>query len=57
LEIRERNTFPTPTSIEQLEVLQGEWHKIPLDTVENLYKSIPRRILALLLAKDGPPPY
>jgi hypothetical protein len=36
LETRLRNRFPPPTSIKQLEdVLQEEWYKIPLDTVQN----------------------
>jgi transposase len=33
-ENRVRNTFPPPTSLKQLEdVLQEEWHEIPLETV------------------------
>jgi hypothetical protein len=31
--------------------------KNPLETVENLHKSIPRRIVAVLKAKGGPRPY
>jgi hypothetical protein len=46
-----RNRFPSPTSLKQLEdVLQEEWYKIPLDTVQNLYKSIPRTV-AIMKAK------
>jgi hypothetical protein len=45
LETRVRNRFPTPTSLKQLEdVLQEEWHKILLETVQNLYEAIPRRL-------------
>jgi hypothetical protein len=41
--------FPPPTSLKQLEdVLQEECYKIPLDTVQNLYESIPRRTAAVL---------
>jgi hypothetical protein len=45
-----RNRFPPATSLKQLEdVLQEEWHKIPLQTVQNLYKSIPRRISSYMV--------
>jgi hypothetical protein len=58
LESEVRNRFPPPTSLKQLEdVLQDEWHKIPLQTVRNLYGSIPRRIAAILKAKGGPTQY
>jgi hypothetical protein len=37
LETGMRNRFPPPTSLQQFEdVLQEEWHKIPLQTVQNL---------------------
>jgi hypothetical protein len=50
-----RNRFPPSTSLKQLEdVLKKEWYKIPLETVHNLYKSIPRRTAAVLKVKDGP---
>jgi hypothetical protein len=53
-----RSRFPPPTSLKQLEDgLQEEWYKIPLETVQNLYESIPRRTAAVLKAKDGPTPY
>jgi hypothetical protein len=46
-----RNRFPPPISVKQLEdVLQEEWYKIPLETVQNLYKVIPRTD-AILKAK------
>jgi hypothetical protein len=52
LETRLRNRFPTSASLKQLEnVLQEEWCKISLETVQNLYESIPRRIVAVLEAK------
>jgi hypothetical protein len=37
LETGMRNRFPPQTSLQQFEdVLQEEWHKIPLQTVQNL---------------------
>jgi hypothetical protein len=58
LETRVRNTFPPPTSLKQPEdVLQDEWYKIPIETVQNLYESISRRTAAVLKAKGGPTPY
>jgi hypothetical protein len=52
-----RNRFLPPTSLKQLEdILQDKWYKIPLETVQNLYESIPRRTTAVLKAKDGPTP-
>jgi hypothetical protein len=58
LETRVRNRFPAPTSLKQPEdVLQGEWYKIPIQTVQNLYESNPRRTAAVLKAKAGPTPY
>jgi hypothetical protein len=53
-----RNRFPPPKSLTQLEdVLQKEWYRIPLETVQNLYESISRRIAAILNAKGGTTPY
>jgi hypothetical protein len=58
LETRLRNRFPPPTSLKQLEnVLHEEWCKIPPETVQNLYESIPRRTAAVLKAKGCPTPY
>jgi hypothetical protein len=53
LEARVRSRFSPPASIQQLEdVLQAEWYKIPLETVQNLCKSIPRGTTAVLKAKE-----
>jgi hypothetical protein len=53
-----RNRFPPPTFLKQLEdVLEEKWYKIPLETVQNLNESIPRRIAAVLKVKVGPTPY
>jgi transposase len=42
LETRARNRFSPPTSLKLLEVvLQEEWFKIPPQSVQNLYTSIP----------------
>jgi hypothetical protein len=51
------NRFPPPMSLKQLEGVLQEWYKIPLETVQNLYKSILRRIAVVLRAKGGRPPY
>jgi hypothetical protein len=57
LESRVKNRLPPPTYLKQLEgVLQEEWYKTPLQTVQNLYESIPRRTAAVLKAKGGPTP-
>jgi hypothetical protein len=53
-----KNRFHPPISLKQLEnVLQEEWYKIPLETVENLYESISRRTAAVLNAKGCPTHY
>jgi hypothetical protein len=58
LETRIRNKLAPPTSLKELEdVIQEEWYKISLETVRNLYKSIPRSIADALMAKCGPTPY
>jgi hypothetical protein len=36
------------------DVLHEEWYNIPLDTIQNLYESIPRKIQALLQANVDP---
>jgi hypothetical protein len=52
LETSVKNRLLLPTSLKQLEdVLQEESNKISLETAQNLYESIPRRIAALLKAK------
>jgi hypothetical protein len=51
-----RNRFTPPTSLKQLEDLQEEWNKIPLETVQNFYQSIARRTVAVLKTKVGPTP-
>lgn len=58
LEKRVRSRFPSPTSLKQLaDVLVQEWDNIPLETIQTLYESIPRRIAAVLQANGGPTPY
>jgi hypothetical protein len=53
-----RNRLPPPTSLKQLkEILQEQWYNIPLEIVQNLYKSIPRRTAVVLKAKGGQTPY
>lgn len=58
LETQVRSRYPPPTSLRELEaVLVEEWIKIPLETIQNLYESIPNRIQAVINAKGGPTPY
>jgi hypothetical protein len=53
-----RNRFSPPKTLKQREdVTQKEWYKIPLQTVQNLYESIPRWIAAALKAKGDPTLY
>jgi len=53
VEGRVRSRF-LPFSVKQLE---EEWYSIPLETTQNLHKSVPRRIQAVLRANDDPTPY
>jgi hypothetical protein len=56
--MRVKNIFPSPASLKQLEdVPQEEWYKIPLEIIQNMYECIPRMIVVLLEAKDGPATY
>jgi hypothetical protein len=57
LETNTWNIFPPPTSLKQLEDIQEDLYTIPLETVQNLYVSIPRRIAAVLKANGYPTPY
>jgi hypothetical protein len=53
-----RDRFPPPKSLKQFgDVLQEEWYKIPLETVQNSYESILRKAEAILKAKCGSAPY
>jgi hypothetical protein len=52
------NRFPPLKHLKQLEdVLQEEWYRILLETVRNLYESIPRTTAAVLKAEVWPTPY
>lgn len=45
---------PTPTNIGDLKrVLEEEWNRIPQDFIDNLIKSMPRRLQAVLTARGG----
>jgi hypothetical protein len=58
LETTVRHRFPPSRYLKQLEeVLQEEWFKILLETVQNLYGSISRKNATVLKAKGGPTPY
>ena len=54
LESRVISRFP-PLSLKQLE--EQQQYSIPLDTIQNLHKSVARRIQDVLQANGGPPPY
>jgi len=53
LESRMRSRFPALC----LRQLEEEWYSIPLEIIQNLHESIPRRIQAVLQANGGPTPY
>ena len=53
IESRVKSRFP-PFPVKQLE---EEWYSIPLETIQNLHKSISRRIQAVLHANGDPTPY
>jgi hypothetical protein len=53
LENRVRSRFPPALPFKELE----EWYSIPLETIQNLIESIPRRIQAVIQANGGPPPF
>ena len=58
LESGVRSRFLPPSPLKQLQdVLHEERYIIPLDTIQNLSESIPRRIQAVLHANGGPNPY
>jgi hypothetical protein len=58
LATEERHRFPPPSYLKQLEdILQEEWYKIPLNTVQNLEESVPRRTAAVLRTIGDPTPY
>jgi hypothetical protein len=53
-----RNRFPPPKSLKPLEdAFEEEWYELPLETVQNLYESIPKRSRAVLKKKCGPTRY
>lgn len=58
LEKKVRDRYPPPSSLPELaSILQEEWYKIPLKTIQDLYLSIPRRLQAVLDANGFPTPY
>jgi hypothetical protein len=52
-----RSRYPPPSLKQLQDVLLEEWYSIPLETVQNLYESIPRRIQAVLQANGDPALY
>lgn len=58
LESKVRARFPPPRTLSELKtVLHEEWVRIPMNFVQDLYLSIPRRMQAVIQAKGGPTPY
>jgi hypothetical protein len=58
LESMVRSRFHLPSSLKQLQdVFHEEWYNVPLQTIQNLYVSIPRRIQAVLQPNSGPTLY
>ncbi|GFV43793.1 transposable element Tcb2 transposase [Trichonephila clavipes] len=58
LENKVRARFPPPRTLFELDtVLHEEWVQIPMNFVQDLYFSIPRRMQAVIQAKGGPTPY
>ena len=52
--LKERVTLRKPNNLEQLwKVAQEEWNRIPGEQIRSLYRSIPRRLNAVLAAKGG----
>jgi hypothetical protein len=52
-----RSRFPPPSSLNELEgLLIEECVKILIETMHNIYESIPRKIEAVIAAKGGPTP-
>ena len=51
-----RSRFPPPRPLQQLDGVHEEWYNIPLETIQNFYVSIPRKIQAVLQANGGPAP-
>ena len=58
LENKVRARFPPPRTLSELETaLHEEWVRIPMNFVQDLYLSIPRRMQAVIQAKGGLTPY
>jgi len=53
LEKRTRSRFPSPTSLNMEDILIKEGDNIPLETIQKLYDSIPKRIEAILKINGG----
>jgi hypothetical protein len=57
LESRVWSRLPPPLSLNQPDVLHAELYEIPLETIQNLLESVPRRLQAVLQANGGPTSY
>lgn len=53
-----RRHIPAPTNLRELEhVVLAEWQNIPQETIQNLIRSMPRRMEAVIRARGGPTRY
>ncbi|GFS97504.1 transposable element Tcb2 transposase [Trichonephila clavipes] len=58
LENNVRARFPPPRTLFELEtILHEKWVQIPMNFVQDLYFSIPRRLQAVIQVKGGPTTY
>jgi hypothetical protein len=57
LESMVRSRFPPPSLKQLQDVFHEEWYSVPLETIQYLHESIPRRIQTVFQANSGPTPY
>ncbi|KAJ3979639.1 hypothetical protein F5890DRAFT_1421030 [Lentinula detonsa] len=52
--LRDSRRSPLPNSVDQLWVaLQEEWSRIPIEYINKLYDSLPRRVSDIIAANGG----
>ena len=58
MECRLRARPNRPTSVPDLtNALAAEWKQVPVAMFQHLVESLPRRVEAVIVAKEGPTPY